>query len=78
MRRDLYEGKYAPDPEGESRWSDEDTLLRKKRRKNADFLFRYLSEGGSCVLGSSWKIEELQYMIQYYTQDRMFRVELWF
>jgi len=55
VRRDLYEGKYAPDPEGES---------------------RYLSEGGSCVLGSSWKIEELQYMIQYYTQDRMFRVEL--
>ena len=41
-------------------------------------VFRYLSAGGSCVRGSSWKIEELQYMIQYYTQDRMFRVELWF
>ena len=39
-------------------------------------VFRYLSAGGSCVRGSSWKIEELQYMIQYYTQDRMFRVEL--
>ena len=51
-------------------------MILLKRRKNADFLFRYLSEGGSCVLGSSWKIEELQYMIQYYTQDRMFRVEL--
>jgi len=55
VRRDLYEGKYSPDPEGET---------------------RYLSAGGSCVLSSSWKIEELQYVIQYYTQDRLFRIEL--
>ena len=93
VRRDLYEGKYAPDPEGESRWlfvRRMETILLKSliclfrylkcaQKSDADcFIFRYLSEGGSCVLGSNWKIEELQYMIQFYTQDRMFRVELWF
>jgi len=55
VRRDLYEGRYAPDPEGET---------------------RYLPAGGSCALASSWKIAELQTVIQYFTQDRMFRIEL--
>lgn len=56
VRRDLYEGKYAPDPEAEARF--------------------HTSTFAHCSVSPSWRLEELQSLLQYYTADRMFRIML--